>query len=172
MAQNAQARELEGKLEALAGQFGFELVDAGIEKEGPSRYYRIYIDKPGGITLKDCEAYHRACIPLVEHVDYDFLEVCSWQGCQASPTDVWFVGNECFATHWAQPGHEHVGQRPAPLCQLIDHRSGHLHATPRRGNGSTGQTQSRVKRQSAAGRRGLPAAPGQPPNGACPASSG
>ena len=77
MAQNAQARELEGKLEALAGQFGFELVDAGIEKEGPSRYYRIYIDKPGGITLKDCEAYHRACIPLVEHVDYDFLEVCS-----------------------------------------------------------------------------------------------
>jgi ribosome maturation factor RimP len=77
MAQNAQARELEGKLEALAGQFGFELVDAGIEKEGPSRYYRIYIDKPGGITLKDCEVYHRACIPLVEHVDYDFLEVCS-----------------------------------------------------------------------------------------------
>ena len=55
----------------------FEFVDAEIVKEGASRYFRIYIDKPGGITLNDCESYHRRVIPLVDQVDYDFLEVCS-----------------------------------------------------------------------------------------------
>ena len=27
--------------------------------------------------MSDCETYHRAVMPLVERVDYDFLEVCS-----------------------------------------------------------------------------------------------
>ena len=31
----------------------------------------------GGITLDDCERFHRAVQPRVEQVDYDFLEVCS-----------------------------------------------------------------------------------------------
>ena len=48
-----------------------------LAREGASRYLRIYIDKPDGITLSDCETYHRAVMPLVERVDYDFLEVCS-----------------------------------------------------------------------------------------------
>ena len=77
MARSELNRTLEPQLEALAGEFGFEFVDAEIVKEGASRYFRIYIDKPGGITLNDCESYHRRVIPLVEQVDYDFLEVCS-----------------------------------------------------------------------------------------------
>ena len=64
-------------LEKLAQEHAFELVDAEIAREGASRYLRIYIDKPGGITLDDCEIYHRAVSPLVEHLDFDFLEVCS-----------------------------------------------------------------------------------------------
>jgi ribosome maturation factor RimP len=57
--------------------FGFELVDAGVEKEGAGRYLRIYIDKPGGVSLNDCEVFHRAVQPELEHIDYDFLEVSS-----------------------------------------------------------------------------------------------
>ena len=61
----------------LAEQQQVELVDVELAREGASRYLRIYIDKPDGITLSDCETYHRAVMPLVERVDYDFLEVCS-----------------------------------------------------------------------------------------------
>ena len=61
----------------LAEKLHFELVDVELAREGANRYLRIYIDKPDGITLNDCETYHRAVAPLVERVDYDFLEVCS-----------------------------------------------------------------------------------------------
>ena len=64
-------------MEQLAGNYFYELVDSEIVKEGFNRYLRIYIDKPGGITLDDCEIYHRAVAALVEAIDYDFLEVCS-----------------------------------------------------------------------------------------------
>ena len=63
--------------EKLAAEMGYELVDAELVKEGPGRYLRIYLDKAGGITLDDCERFHRAVQPRVEQVDYDFLEVCS-----------------------------------------------------------------------------------------------
>jgi ribosome maturation factor RimP len=63
--------------EKTAGQMGYELCDAAIEKEPTGRYLRIYIDKEGGITLDDCEAFHRAVQPKLEDFDYDFLEVCS-----------------------------------------------------------------------------------------------
>lgn len=56
---------------------GFELVDAGIEKEPTGRYLRFYIDRPEGISLDDCEAYHKAVRSLAETVDYDFMEVSS-----------------------------------------------------------------------------------------------
>ena len=77
MAQSDLTRVVEPACRALAGQLGYELVDVELVREGSSRYLRIYIDKPDGITLNDCETYHRAVMPLVERVDYDFLEVCS-----------------------------------------------------------------------------------------------
>jgi len=52
-------------------------VDVELVKEGPGRYLRIYIDKDGGVSLSDCEAYHRAVQPQLERVEYDFLEVSS-----------------------------------------------------------------------------------------------
>lgn len=61
----------------LADEMHFELVDAELVKEGPGRYLRIYIDRPGGITLDEIETYHRAIQPQLEDVDYDFLEVGS-----------------------------------------------------------------------------------------------
>ena len=61
----------------VAARLGYELVDTALEKEGARLYLRAYIDKPGGVTLEDCEKFHRAVQPLVEHIEYDFLEVTS-----------------------------------------------------------------------------------------------
>ena len=77
MAQSDLTRVVEPACRALAEELHYELVDVELVREGASRYLRIYIDKPDGITLSDCETYHRAVVPLVERVDYDFLEVCS-----------------------------------------------------------------------------------------------
>jgi ribosome maturation factor RimP len=77
MAQSDLTRVVEPACAALAEQLHYELVDVELVREGASKYLRIYINKPDGITLSDCETYHRAVAPLVERVDYDFLEVCS-----------------------------------------------------------------------------------------------
>lgn len=61
----------------LAESMGYEHLDTAFEKEATGMYLRVYLDKPGGITLDDCEAFHRAVMPLFEKIDYDFLEVCS-----------------------------------------------------------------------------------------------
>ncbi len=68
---------VEPKCKRLADQMGFELVDVCLDKEGAGKYLRIYIDKPEGITMDDCETYHRAIQPQLESYDYDFLEVSS-----------------------------------------------------------------------------------------------
>lgn len=65
------------KCQALAEKMQLELVDVSLDKEGAGKYLRIYIDKPEGISLDDCEAYHRAIQPQLEQYDYDFLEVSS-----------------------------------------------------------------------------------------------
>lgn len=61
----------------LADEMGYELVEAAFERENTGLYLRFYLDKEGGITLDDCEGFHRAMQPLVDHLEYDFLEVCS-----------------------------------------------------------------------------------------------
>ncbi len=41
--------------EPIAEEFGFELVDVEFLKEGSSHFLRVYLDKPGGINLDDCQ---------------------------------------------------------------------------------------------------------------------
>lgn len=65
------------KCQRLADEMSYELVDVSLDKEGENKYLRIYIDKPEGISLDDCEKYHRAIQPQLEAYDYDFLEVSS-----------------------------------------------------------------------------------------------
>ena len=77
MAKSELSAVVEPKCQRLADSLGFELVDVSLDKEGAGKYLRIYIDKPEGITLDDCERYHRAIVPQVEDFDYDFLEVSS-----------------------------------------------------------------------------------------------
>lgn len=65
------------KCQALAQRMGLELVDVCLDKESAGKYLRIYLDKPQGLSLDDCENYHRAIQPQLEQYDYDFLEVSS-----------------------------------------------------------------------------------------------
>jgi len=76
---NANMQKITAICEKFAGKLGYELCDAAMEKEPTGRYLRIYIDLEAetGVTLDDCEKYHRAVQPALEDFDYDFLEVCS-----------------------------------------------------------------------------------------------
>lgn len=74
---NANLQKITVICQRTADQLGYELCDAAIEKEPTGRYLRIYIDTENGVTLDDCEKYHRAVQPALEDYDYDFLEVCS-----------------------------------------------------------------------------------------------
>lgn len=76
-AKNANMQKIMALCERTAQKLGYELCDAAMEKEPTGRYLRIYIDVEGGVTLDDCEKFHRAVQPGLEDFDYDFLEVCS-----------------------------------------------------------------------------------------------
>lgn len=73
----AEVAAIEARCAKIAESMGFELVDAAVEKEPTGRYLRFYIDKPEGISLDDCEAYHKAVRSIADTVDYDFMEVSS-----------------------------------------------------------------------------------------------
>ena len=51
--------KIEEKVEELVKEkienIGYSLYDVEYAKEGPNYYLRIYIDKPDGIDLNDCE---------------------------------------------------------------------------------------------------------------------
>jgi len=68
---------LNGLLETTLGGMGYELV--GVERPAKGRLLRIYIDKPGGITVDDCAAVSHQVgrVLAVENVNYDRLEVSS-----------------------------------------------------------------------------------------------
>ena len=51
---------------------GFELVDVEYVKEAGNWYLRGYIDKPGGITVNDCETVSRAFSDKLD--ENDFIE--------------------------------------------------------------------------------------------------
>ncbi|OPJ57130.1 ribosome maturation factor RimP [Alkalithermobacter paradoxus] len=60
---------------------GFELVDVEYVLEAGHRYLRIYIDKEGGISLKDCQTISNAITEKLDDIDpikeNYFLEVSS-----------------------------------------------------------------------------------------------
>lgn len=49
---------------------GFELVDVEYVKEAGNWYLRAYIDKPGGITVDDCEVVNRELGDLLDRDDF------------------------------------------------------------------------------------------------------
>jgi ribosome maturation factor RimP len=54
----------------ILAEHGFELVDVEFVKEGSSWYLRSYIDKPGGISIDDCETVSRALEKALDKEDF------------------------------------------------------------------------------------------------------
>jgi ribosome maturation factor RimP len=48
----------------------YDLVDVDYVKEGTNQYLRAYIDKPGGITIDDCEIVSRALSEALDREDF------------------------------------------------------------------------------------------------------
>ena len=70
----AKREDYEAKTEQLVQPIvdanQFELVDVEYVKEGSNWYLRIYIDKPGGITIDDCEVVSRALSDILDAKDF------------------------------------------------------------------------------------------------------
>ncbi len=70
-----QAAEIAARVRALAepilADLGLELVDAEFRREAQGWILRLYMDKPGGVTLDDCQ---RVSEELGDHLDVeDFI---------------------------------------------------------------------------------------------------
>ena len=63
-------QKTEALLLPIIQEHQFELVDVEYVKEGSSWYLRAYIDKPGGITVDDCEAVSRRLSDLLDEEDF------------------------------------------------------------------------------------------------------
>jgi ribosome maturation factor RimP len=63
-------------LDATLPGLGYELVDLELARDG---LVRVFIDKPGGITLEDCTlvSNHLTRLFTVENVPYERLEISS-----------------------------------------------------------------------------------------------
>ncbi len=60
----------EALLQPIIERHAFELVDVEYVKEGSQWYLRVYIDKPGGITIDDCEVVSREFSEILDAQDY------------------------------------------------------------------------------------------------------
>lgn len=60
----------EAVLLPIVEEYDFELVDVEYVKEGGTWYLRAYIDKPGGITVNDCETVSRRLSDILDEQDY------------------------------------------------------------------------------------------------------
>ena len=63
-------KKTEEILQPIVDANGFELVDVEYVKEGGTWYLRAYIDKPGGITVDDCELVSRAANDILDEKDF------------------------------------------------------------------------------------------------------
>ncbi|QUA53619.1 ribosome maturation factor RimP [Aristaeella lactis] len=77
MAKTEALSGLESKARTIAEKMGYELVDLCMDREPTGKYLRFYIDRDEGVSLDDCEAYHKAVRAAADSVDYDFMEVSS-----------------------------------------------------------------------------------------------
>lgn len=55
--------------ESIVGALSYELVDVEFLKEGANWYLRVYIDKPGGIVIDDCQAVSEQLSDKLDEAD-------------------------------------------------------------------------------------------------------
>ena len=70
MAREVYERKTEVLLKPLMEERQFELVDVEFVKEAGNWFLRVYIDKPGGITIDDCELISRALSDKLDEEDF------------------------------------------------------------------------------------------------------
>ena len=78
---------------------GCSLWDVEYVREGSERYLRLYIDKPGGVDIDDCEKIHRAVDPVLDE-KYPISESYHFEVCSA--------------------GLERALKRPSDFAQFMD----------------------------------------------------
>ena len=54
----------------ILGELGFSLYDVEYVKEGGEYFLRVYIDKPGGVTIDDCVETSRRMNEVLDREDY------------------------------------------------------------------------------------------------------
>lgn len=70
-------------VQPIVSEHDFQLVDVEFVKEGKSWYLRVYVDKPGGITIDDCVIVNDALSEKLDQAQPDpipqayYLEVSS-----------------------------------------------------------------------------------------------
>mgnify|MGYP001039521485 CR=1 FL=1 len=60
----------EGLLVSIVEEFGVEVYDVEYVKEGRDYYLRVYIDKPEGVNILDCENVSRALSDVLDAEDF------------------------------------------------------------------------------------------------------
>ena len=55
--------------EPVAAACGCEVWDVEYVREAGQWFLRVYIDKPGGVSIDDCEAFSRAMDPILDEKD-------------------------------------------------------------------------------------------------------
>jgi len=62
-----QARRL---LEPVIARDGFELVEVEWGREGPAWVLRLFVDRPGGVTIEHCQELSRTVEPILDVEDF------------------------------------------------------------------------------------------------------
>lgn len=70
MAREVYERKTEVLLKPMMEQHHFELVDVEFVKEAGNWFLRVYMDKPGGVTIDDCELISRALSDRLDEEDF------------------------------------------------------------------------------------------------------
>lgn len=60
----------ESLLSPIVSKAGVEVYDVEYVKEGKDYYLRVYIDKPGGVNIQDCEDVSRALSDALDAEDF------------------------------------------------------------------------------------------------------
>lgn len=75
------ASKIKTVADPIAEKWGVEILDIEYVKEGSNRFLRIYIYKPEGVSIEDCENVHRNLNEVIDGVididDNYYLEVSS-----------------------------------------------------------------------------------------------
>ena len=69
MASKQYEKTAEDLVTPIAESFGLSIYDVEYVKEGKEFYLRVYIDKPGGVTIDDCEKVSRAFSAKLDETD-------------------------------------------------------------------------------------------------------